>query len=250
MRELTRRGFMAVVGLSALTFAGCSKDEDETPDAKPTATDEPTEGAGAEESTSEEESAQDEETVSIRESGWFLTEGGETVYILTLHNNSATKSVLLTTVAVTGKDGGGSVLFEDSATIVDIGAGKDFTFGLVPLVTEVPETLEFSVSTSEAHWTEDSGKGNDAFSFGSVATMEDDLGIQHLVGEMTVNQVWDDVVVVNVTAALRDADGTIVGGGIAQGEPGTKVGESVPFDIPLFLVPDHDSIDLYAVPWA
>lgn len=188
--------------------------------------------------------------LELVESGWSVGQQGYVSYAFALRNTSTTLQVQYPEVAITGRAKDGSIVFSQTQTlnmafpnqtIYDAGQAGQGT---------APATVDFVVlSPNEYNVTE--AQGTATFPISGISKVRNNDGGTTFNGE--VRAVTDgfepsDGQQIKVSLVLRDKQGAIIYGEMAFVDWPDN-GQSMPFSIPVYDLPDYTSYESYAQIW-
>lgn len=188
--------------------------------------------------------------LELVESGWSVSQQGYVSYAFALRNTSTTLQVQYPEVAITGRAKDGSIVFSQTQTlnmafpnqtIYDAGQAGQGT---------APATVDFVVlSPNEYNVTE--AQGTATFPISGISKVRNNDGGTTFNGE--VRAVTDgfepsDGQQIKVSLVLRDKQGAIIYGEMAFVDWPDN-GQSMPFSIPVYDLPDYTSYESYAQIW-
>ena len=197
----------------------------------------------------------DDLPLKIAEYGWSVDSMGYVHAVVGLQNTSENMAVDMPIIRVTGYDGAGAQTFtEEQGAMVSLPGQTSYIY--VQSTTEagttarVEVTLEAGATTKERRVTtpislEVSGISARADSFGGLTI----TGSVSLSGDGLWSESAPLSNSVMLTSVLRDDAGQIVGGAIDFLTTVPAVGESTPFSITDYAVPDYATVEVYAQPW-
>ncbi len=188
--------------------------------------------------------------LELVESGWSVSQQGYVSYAFALRNTSTTLQVRYPEVAITGRAKDGSIVFSQTQTlnmafpnqtIYDAGQAGQGT---------APATVDFVVlNPNEYNVTET--RGTATFPISGISKVRNNDGGTTFNGE--VRAVTDgfepsDGQQIKVSLVLRDKQGAIIYGGTAFVDWPDN-GQSMPFSILVYDLPDYTSYESYAQIW-
>ena len=188
--------------------------------------------------------------LELVESGWSVSQQGYVSYAFALRNTSTTLQVRYPEVAITGRAKDGSIVFSQTQTlnmafpnqtIYDAGQAGQGT---------APATVDFVVlSPNEYNVTET--RGTATFPISGISKVRNNDGGTTFNGE--VSAVTDgfepsDGQQIKVSLVLRDKQGAIIYGETAFVDWPDN-GQSMPFSILVYDLPDYTSYEAYAQIW-
>lgn len=234
---ITRRTFLAAMATASLIpLVGCSDGQSA--------------GSGQQSSGKAKTVKKDEgpHELEITESGWSVVGDGWVYYGFALKNPNKNKEAQLPTVSITGKADDGSVVFSDKQTLFAVMPGETVHYGFQAGNGTAPSAVEFKVK--EPTWVESKALDGDMFSISNTSEVADQYGGISYTGEVAANVELDKdkFSQIAVTVILRDASGSINYGNTTFIDTPAK-GETDPFEISCYNVPDHASYEIYAQVW-
>lgn len=230
---------------------GTGADEDDAPahsDATP-------DGQDASSAQAADASLVDEAVASLEvaESSWYIDSSGYVSYAVAIKNTSSDIVAEYPTVAITGRDADGTILFADTQVLTALYPGETRYFGSIAGGgTASPDTVDITLNRP-GEWEVSHATGESSrLGVSNVSTSYDEFGNLRVTGEVTLESLGDEPSAhdVQLVAIGRDARG-----GLAFGFSGytslPAEGETVPFSLDSADtdLPDYESIDVYAYAW-
>lgn len=188
--------------------------------------------------------------LEVGESGWSLASGGLVNYGLTLKNASSEYSIRYPQITITGRGADGSVVFSDTMTFSMIAPGETYYATDLAGNGTAPATVEFSVVEPEEYNLLPEA-GVTEFAVSGVRETVGRLGATSFTGEIAMTSDDPESLSLGqarISVILRDSDGNIVGGCYGFVEK-PALGESAPFEVSSFGLPDHATFEIHAEPW-
>lgn len=149
--------------------------------------------------------------LEIDETGWSVKHG-YVHYGVVLRNTSDTAQVDFPSIAVTGRDGKGAVLFADTQVASVIHPGQTLYLGGQAGNGTAPDDVEFSVVTPSSYQVSESNAVAVPFEVTNTSAADTDFGTA-FTGEVdTDSSKPSDTSQICLTLILRDDDGVIVYG--------------------------------------
>lgn len=195
-----------------------------------------------------ESSSNDPLPLELMESGYTVSEDGYVSYGVGIENPNTNFEAEFPVIQITGKDADGKIVFSDDQTLMFMLPGAEYYFGGQAGNGTKPETVEFSVSTSKDNWIPNDKQSMAIYDISNANEVVGEFGDVSYTGELTVLEEWDDVTSACVNVILRSEAGEIVYGDYTFVELPSS-GESAPFELHVYDVPDHASYEIYAQPW-
>lgn len=239
------RKAILMMAASALAFAlaGCSGGNVDTKADAPEAP-QPESTAPA---VAESESS-DPLPLELIETGYSVSEDGYVFYGVGIKNPNTNFEAEFPVIQITGKDADGKIVFSDDQTLMFMLPGAEYYFGGQAGNGTKPEIVEFSASTSKDNWIPNDKQSMAIYDISNANEVVGEFGDVSYTGELTVLEEWDDVTSACVNVILRNEAGEIVYGDYTFVELPSS-GESAPFELHAYDVPDHASYEIYAQPW-
>lgn len=234
---ITRRTFLAAMATASLApLVGCSGGQQA--------------GSGQQSSgeSKEAENRSEPKPLEITESGWSVVGDGWVYYGFALKNTNKDVEAQMPTVTITGKAEDGSIVFSDKQTLFVVLPGETVHYGFQAGNGTAPATVEFKAN--EPSWVDSQTLDEDVFTVSNTAEVPDSYGGVSYTGELTANYDLDkkQYSQVAVSVIARDASGAINYGNTTFVDTPSK-GESEPFEISCFNMPEHSSFEVYAQVW-
>lgn len=173
---------------------------------------------------------------------------GWVYYGFALKNLNKDVEAQMPTVTITGKAEDGSIVFSDKQTLFVVLPGETVHYGFQAGNGTAPATVEFKAN--EPSWVDSQTLDEDVFTVSNTAEVPDSYGGVSYTGELTANYDLDKKQYgqVAVSVIARDASGAINYGNTTFIDTPSK-GESEPFEISCFNMPEHSSFEVYAQVW-
>lgn len=234
MKRLTT--CMIALALPAALLAGCASGE--TQKAVPENT----------RPATEQSVAAAPEDLQLIQTGYTVDESGHVQFAVGVRNPNEGFEAQHYTLRITGKDDAGKIVFTSNQVMNFLLPGGEDWFASMAGNGTAPTTVEFDLSIKDANWVESDHMAEAVYTIGNVSEIVGDFGNVSYTGEITANKEWADVGSAWVSAILRDDAGVIVGGYFTYVDV-SKQGETVPFEIAAYDVPEHSSFEVNALPW-
>lgn len=234
--NITRRGLIA--GAALLGLVGCSQKPEQAGSV----------GAQSTGTAADVANAGEPKPLEIVESGYSVGESGYVHYGIALKNPNEGYEAQYPAFTITGKAGDGSIVFSDEQTTMVIFAGETTYYGFQAGNGSAPATVEFTVK--EPTWVESSPIGMEVFSVSNINEISGDYGMTSFTGEVTSNTPIDSDMFsqMAVTVVTRDASGVINFGSSSFFDIPLE-GQTSPFELSGYEVPEHSSFEVYAQLW-
>ena len=232
--SMSRRGFLAVAGASALTLAGCgSSDEDD--------------GSSSTESAATEES-KEPQPPELVETGYTIIYDSVVQYGVGWTNPNSNYEIQYPVLKVTGYDADGSITFAVEQTMNFLQPGETQYFACSSGGIEGTVSVEFSVSELEDYnFVESDEEAVEYFTISNTNVVDDGYGSLYFTGEITTNVELEDYSEVWLSVILRDDSGAIIYGSNGFVTQAAE-GETTAFEILASEPPEYASYEIYAMP--
>ena len=188
--------------------------------------------------------------LKIVESGWSANQQGYVHYAFALRNTSTTQQVQYPQITITGRAKDGSIVFSQTQTLNMAFPNQTiYNAGQAGQGT-APATVDFvALSPNEYNVTE--AQGTATFPISGISKVRNNDGGTTFNGE--VRAVTDgfkpsDGQQIKVSLVLRDKQGAIIYGEMAFVDWPDN-GQSMPFSILVYDLPDYTSYESYAQIW-
>lgn len=244
MKEITRRGFLAATGVMVFALVGCGGESGRSGSNTSSSTSGTKESAPA--STSEPF------PLEIVESGYSVSDAGYVMYGIGIKNPNEGKEADLPSFTITGEADDGSIVFSDKQTLIAIAPGETVYYGFQAGNGTVPATVEFALG--DCGFSDCEKPDSALFTVSNVSEVPGSFGMASYTGELTLNVDLSGssnpslLKQTCVTAILRDASGAIIYG-MSTYVDTPELGETVPFEVSAYSVPEHASYELHAQIW-
>lgn len=191
------------------------------------------------------------EALSLIETGWTADPSGYINYGFGLQNSNENAAVLFPTVTITGRDSNGVVLFSDDQVLNFVYPGQTVYFGFTAGGGTAPASVDFKIKKpTELDLKSNVGKPL-ALSVSNASAVDDGMLGMKFTGEVELmggEHLDPSMGGAALTVILRNAEGSIVFGNTTFVDS-LQEGESTPFEIRCFSVPDHATYEIHAQPW-
>lgn len=186
--------------------------------------------------------------IELMESGYTVSEDGYVFYGVGIKNPNTDFEAEFPVIQITGKDADGKIVFSDEQTLMFMLPGAEYYFGGQAGNGAKPATVEFSASVSKDNWIPNDKQSMAIYDISNASEVVGEYGDISYTGELTVLEEWEDVTSACVNVILRNESGEIVYGAYTFVDLPSG-GESTPFELHAYDVPDHASYEIYAQPW-
>ena len=235
--SMSRRGFLAVAGVSALALAGCgSSDEDEG-------------SAGS--ASSEAETAEEEaepQPPELVETGYSIIYDSVVQYGVCWTNPNSNYEIQYPVLKITGYDADGGITFADEQIMNFLQPGETQYFACSCGGIEGTVSAEFSVSELEDYnFVESSEELVEYYTISNTNVVDDGYGSLYFTGEITTNVELEDYSEAWLSVILRDDSGAIVYGSNGFVTQAAE-GETTAFEVLADEPPEYASYEIYAMP--
>lgn len=195
--------------------------------------------------------AEEEQQPIISDSGWYSSQtsfGDMYVYYgVKINNPNVSKTMSFPTLTITAKDENGTILSSENQVFFNIMPGDTISYGGFISCSAAPQTVEFGVSCSDfENTTENSDPYTSDFSFSNVSEVPGNYDRTKVTGEIT-NNFNDNVDMAAVTILYKN-NGAIVSG-YTSFVDNLVTGQTIPFELEPYDVPEHTEIEISAQTW-
>lgn len=188
------------------------------------------------------------EDLQLIETGYTVDESGYVQFAVGVRNPNKDFEAQRYILRIAGKDDAGKIVFSDDQMMNFLQPEGEDWFACTAGNGTAPSTVEFDLSIKDDNWVESDHVAEAVYTIENVSEIVGDYGNVSYTGEITANKEWSDVGSAWVSAILRDDAGAIVGGCFTYVDV-SKQGETVPFEIAAYDVPEHSSFEVNALPW-
>ncbi|WP_270295541.1 hypothetical protein [Eggerthella sinensis] len=188
------------------------------------------------------------EDLQLIETGYTVNDGGYVQLAVGVRNPNEDFEAQRYSLRITGKDEAGKIVFADDQVMNFLLPGGEDWFACTAGNGTAPATVEFALSIKDNNWIKNDHVAEAAYIIDNVSEIVGDFAQVSYTGEITASKEWSDVGSAWVSAILRDDAGAIVGGYYTYVDV-SKQGETVPFEITTYDVPEHSSFEVNALPW-
>ncbi len=194
----------------------------------------------------------DDVPLAVVDSGWSADGFGYVHYAFALQNGSDEFAVLYPQISVTGRSEDGTVLFSSVQALPKSLPGQTLFFAGIAGNGTAPDVVEFAPLPPEAWNVERSTEEGWALSVPApVSVVPDGLGGVSFTGDVRCESdagIPSEASMAAVSVVLRDGEGKIVWGDATfVGLPAE--GETTPFSLPAYDLPDYETVEAHALPW-
>ena len=239
--NITRRGFICMAGIGMLGLAGCSQGNQDKSDGQ----------SSGKQSLGDKKQAEKKPEplpLEIVDSGWSVLGEGWVYYGIAIKNPNSGLEAQYPGFTITGKADDGSIIFSNEQVCTVVFPGETIYHGFQAGNGTAPASVEFKVK--EPTWVESAGIDGEVFTVSNTAEVLGEYGNTSFTGEVTVNTKVDKNTMgqIALTVITRDENNAINFGNGTFIDIASE-GETVPFDIPCYQVPEHSSFEIYAKAW-
>ena len=191
------------------------------------------------------------EALSLVETGWTADSSGYVNYGFGLRNPSSDVAVALPTVTITGRDGGGAVLFSNDQVLNSVYPGQTVYFGFTAGSGTTPASVDFKIKKPTEPNLQRNVENPLVLRVSNDSVVDNGILGTKFTGEVELTggeHLGFDTGSAALTVILRDAKGSIVFGDSTFVD-GLEEGENIPFEIHCFTVPEYATYEIHAQPW-
>lgn len=233
---ITRRSFVALAGITALTLGGCSGS------GQPNGSNEVNEPAVA-----EVEQEAEPKDLEVAETGFYFDSYGTAHFASIVSNPNSTWAAENIQVTVAARDADGNVLdtLNDFITLM-FPDGQTAICGDVA-APEGTSALDVSLSVNSNGWTKQDITQKDFYDqlpITNINESADEWGQTTVAGEIA-NNTEGTFSGTRIQVVFRNADGSIVGGAYTYVNGDLTAGSTAPFSTTSQEVPEHTSVEAY-----
>lgn len=191
------------------------------------------------------------EALSLIETGWTADSSGYINYGFGLRNESIDTAVMFPTVLIIGRDDNGAVLYSEEQVLGSVYPGQTIYFGFPAGNGVVPASVDFKIKRPTELNLSNNVENPLALSVSNTSAVGNGALSTKFTGEVELTggeHLGVGMGGAALTVILRNAEGSIVFGNTTFVD-GLQEGESTPFEICCFAVPDYATYEIHAQPW-